>query len=248
MSVWENLLDVVKRKGTAYLVLVDPDSVPNGKLTEFSNSISEAGADGILVGGSLINNSDFESAVVTLKKSSELPVIIFPGSAEQLSDKADMLLYLSLLSGRNADKLIGEQVKSAMRIKRSKIESISTANLLIESGNISSALFMSGTLPIPRDKEDITVAHSVAAELMGMKAIYLEAGSGAKMPVPLKTVSAVCSEVGLPVIVGGGIHTPESAELRARAGASFIVTGTVHEEEMDTALIGEFAKAVHWKE
>ena len=248
MPVWETLLDVVKTKGTAYLILVDPDSVPDGKLPEFAKSISEAGADGILVGGSLINHADFESAVGTLKNSSELPVIIFPGSAEQISDKADMLLYLSLLSGRNADKIIGEQVRSAMRIKRSNIEAIATAYLLIESGSISSAQFMSDTLPIPRDKEDIAVAHSVAAELMGMKAIYLEAGSGAKMPVPLKTVSAVCNEVELPVLVGGGIHTPESAELRARAGASFIVTGTVHEEEMDTALISEFAKAVHWKE
>ena len=248
MPVWDSLLDVVKTKGTAYLVLVDPDSVPNEKLAGYSKSISEAGADGILVGGSLINHADIDSAVVALKKSSSLPVIIFPGSADQLSDKADMLLYLSLLSGRNADKIIGEQVKSAIRVKRSNIEAIATAYLLIESGNISSAQFMSGTLPIPRDKEDIAVAHSVAAELMGMKAIYLEAGSGAKMPVPLKTVSAVCNEVDLPVLVGGGIHTPESAELRARAGASFIVTGTVHEEEMDSALIGEFAKAVHWKE
>ncbi len=248
MPVWERLLDVVKSKGTAYFVLVDPDIVPNGKLAEFSKSISESGADGILVGGSLINKVDFESSVKTLKEASEIPVIIFPGSSEQVTAKADMLLFLSLLSGRNADKIIGEQVKSAIRIKKSNIESLATAYLLIESGGITSAQFMSGTLPIPRDKADITVAHSVAAELMGMKAIYLEAGSRAKMPVPLKTVSAVCDEVDLPVFVGGGIHTPESAELRARAGASFIVTGTVHEEEMDKSLIGEFAKAVHWTE
>ena len=248
MPGWDRLLEVAETKGTAYLVLIDPDSVPDGKLAEFSKSISESGADGILIGGSLINQADFESAVNTLKESSALPVIIFPGSAEQLSDKADILLFLSLLSGRNADKIIGEQVKSAIRIKRSNIEAIATAYLLIESGSITSAQFMSGTLPIPRDKEDIAVAHSVAAELMGMKAIYLEAGSGAKMPVPLKTVSAVCNEVELPVIVGGGIHTPESAELRARAGASFIVTGSVHEESMDPSLIGEFARAVHWKE
>ena len=248
MPGWDRLLEVAETKGTAYLVLIDPDSVPDGKLAEFSKSISESGADGILIGGNLINQADFESAVNTLKESSALPVIIFPGSAEQLSDKADILLFLSLLSGRNADKIIGEQVKSAIRIKRSNIEAIATAYLLIESGSITSAQFMSGTLPIPRDKEDIAVAHSVAAELMGMKAIYLEAGSGAKMPVPLKTVSAVCNEVDLPVIVGGGIHTPESAELRARAGASFIVTGSVHEESMDPSLIGEFARAVHWKE
>ena len=248
MSVWKKLLESVEEKGSAYLVLVDPDSVNNGPLSEAAKSITKGGADGILIGGSLINNTDFDSSVAELKSSTELPVIIFPGSSRQISGKADLLLYLSLLSGRNADKIIGEQVRSAMKIKELKLETVSTAYLLIESGGITSAQFMSGTTPIPREKEEISVAHSVAAELMGMKAIYLEAGSGAKMPVPLKTVTAVCSEVNLPVIVGGGIYSPEAAELRARAGASFIVTGTVHEGKMDEKLIGDFARAVHWKE
>ncbi len=248
MSVWKKLLKSVEEKGSAYLVLVDPDSVHDGSLSKAAKSITTGGADGILIGGSLINNTGFDSSVAELKSSTELPVIIFPGSSGQVSGKADLLLYLSLLSGRNADKIIGEQVRSAMKIKELKIETLSTAYLLIESGGITSAQFMSGTMPIPREKEDISVAHSVAAELMGMKAIYLEAGSGAKMPVPLKTVTAVCNEVNLPVIVGGGIHSPEAAELRARAGASFIVTGTVHEGKMDEKLIGEFARAVHWKE
>ena len=248
MSVWKNLLKSVEKKGSAYLVLIDPESAHDGSLSEAAKSITNGGADGILVGGSLLNNTDFDSSVAELKSSTELPVIIFPGSARQVSGRADMLLYLSLLSGRNAEKIIGEQVRSAMKIKELKLETVSTAYLLIESGGITSAQFMSGTMPIPREKEEISVAHSVAAELLGMKAIYLEAGSGAKMPVPLKTVTAVCSEVNLPVIVGGGINSPEAAELRARAGASFIVTGTVHEGGMDEKLIGKFAKAVHWKE
>jgi len=135
-----------------------------------------------------------------------------------------------------------------MQIKKSNIEDVSTAYLLIESGSITSAQFMSGTMPLPRDKVDLVVAHSVAAELLGMKAIYLEAGSGADLSVPLKTISSVTSEVNIPVFVGGGIRSPETAELRARAGASFIVTGTAHETEMDSKSIMEFAKAIHWKE
>ena len=247
MPVWKNLLKSVEKKGSAYLVLVDPESMHDSSLSEAANSITNGGADGILVGGSLMNNTDFDASVAELKSSTDLPVIIFPGSSRQVSGNADMLLYLSLLSGRNADKIIGEQVRSAMKIKELKLETVSTAYLLIESGGITSAQFMSETTPIPREKEEISVAHSVAAELLGMKAIYLEAGSGAKMPVPLRTVTAVCGEVDLPVIVGGGINSPEAAELRARAGASFIVTGTVHEGGMDEKLIGEFAQAVHWK-
>lgn len=248
MSAWANLLKKVEARGTAYLVLVDPDSIEQEAISDISIKISEGDADGILVGGSLINSGNFESTLSALKKSTDLPIIIFPGSSEQVSSTADMLLYLSLLSGRNADKIIGEQVKSAMKIKKSKIEAVSTAYLLIESGSITSAQFMSGTIPLPRDKVDLVVAHSVAAELLGMKAIYLEAGSGADLSVPLKTVSSVTSEVNIPVFVGGGIRSPETAELRARAGASFIVTGTVHETEMDSKSIKEFAKAIHWKE
>lgn len=248
MSAWANLLKKVETRGSAYLVLVDPDSIEQDSVPDIARQISDGDADGILVGGSLINSGDFESTLTALKKSTDLPLIIFPGSSEQVSETADMLLYLSLLSGRNADKIIGEQVKSAMRIKKSNIEAVSTAYLLIESGSITTAQFMSGTLPLPRKKYDIAVAHAVAAELLGMKAIYLEAGSGADLPVPLKTVSAVIAEVDIPVFVGGGIRSPETAELRARAGASFIVTGSVHESEMDSKSVKEFAKAIHWKE
>lgn len=248
MSTWTDLLKKVKARGSAYLVLIDPDSIEQKSVPDISKQISEGDADGILVGGSLINSGDFESTISALKKSTDLPIIIFPGSSEQVSSEADMLLYLSLLSGRNADKIIGEQVVSAMRIKRSNVEAVSTAYLLIESGSITTAQFMSGTLPLPRKKTDIAIAHAVAAELLGMKAIYLEAGSGADMPVPLKTISSVTSEVNIPVFVGGGIRSPETAELRARAGASFIVTGTVHESGLDSKSVNEFAKAIHWKE
>jgi len=248
LSAWANLLKRVETRGSAYLVLVDPDSIEQDDIPDISEQISEGDADGILVGGSLINSGDFESTLSALKKSTDLPLIIFPGSSEQVSSTADMLLYLSLLSGRNADKIIGEQVKAAMKIRKSKIEAVSTAYLLIESGSITSTQFMSGTMPLPRGKIEIAVAHAVAAELLGMKAIYLEAGSGADMSVPLKTVSSVTAEVNLPVFVGGGIRSPETAEQRARAGASFIVTGTVHETEMDSKSIKEFAKAIHWKE
>jgi phosphoglycerol geranylgeranyltransferase len=162
-----------------------------------------------------------------------------------LSPHADAILYLSLISGRNANFLIGEQVKAAPRLRQYGIESISTGYMLIDSGRQTSVGFMSGTTPLPRDKFDLAWAHALAAEYLGMQLVYLEAGSGAEYPVPDRMIAAVKAHINIPVLVGGGITTPEIAAQKVEAGADFIVTGTAIENSRSQTLMKQFADAVH---
>jgi putative glycerol-1-phosphate prenyltransferase len=150
-----------------------------------------------------------------------------------------------LISGRNPDHLIGNHVIAAPIIKRMGLEAISTGYMLIDGGNTTSAEFMSNTKPIPREKSDIAVAHALAAEMIGLKMIYLEAGSGAINSVPDEMIKKVSQYCSLPIIVGGGIRTPEEARKKVEAGASFIVTGTIIEQNSHGSLIKEFANAIH---
>ncbi len=210
-----------------YWVLLDPDDF---SLEEGSRVVREAelcGADAILVGGSLMHTDHLDSFVAALKDSCKLPVILFPGDATQITRYADAVLFLSLMSGRNADFLIGEQVKGAPHVKRHNIEPIPTAYLLIESGTVTSVEFMSNTRPIPRDKPGIAALHGLAAQYMGQKLIYLEAGSGAQHSVPARMIGAVKSQVEIPVIVGGGIRDAQTAAEKLAAGADIIVTGNL---------------------
>jgi phosphoglycerol geranylgeranyltransferase len=162
-----------------------------------------------------------------------------------LCKSADAVLFTSLLSGRNANLLIGEQVKAAPQIKSLGLEPIPTAYILIESGNLTSVCYISNTTPIPRDKPEIAKAHALAAEYLGMKLVYLEAGSGAAMPVPPETVKQVEKYVNLPLIVGGGITDPSYARKIAMAGASFVVIGNVLEDDVKGDLARSFADAIH---
>ena len=162
-----------------------------------------------------------------------------------LSPHADAILYLSLISGRNANFLIGEQVKAAPRIRQYGIEPIPTGYMLVDSGRQTSVGFMSGTTPLPRDKFDLAWAHALAAEYLGMQLIYLEAGSGAEYPVPDQMIAAVKEHISIPILVGGGIAAPEIAAQKVKAGADFIVTGTVIENSRSLSLMKQFADAVH---
>ena len=248
MSVYEYLMDVVKRRGAGYIVLLDPDRLDKKQMTTLVDAACNGGVDAFFIGSSIILNSEFNTFVRLVKQHSTIPVILFPGSAMQVSRHADAILFLSLISGRDPNYLIGEHIKAAPVIRRLGVEPISTGYMLIESGRITSAEFMSNTRPIPRDKTDIAKATALAAEFLGMRMIYLEAGSGALYPVLPEMVQAVSEYVRTPVIVGGGIRKPEEARIRTEAGASFIVTGNVLEKLDDPALIEEFAKAVHFKE
>jgi phosphoglycerol geranylgeranyltransferase len=192
-----------------------------------------------------MSTDEFEHHLTMIKQNTSVPVIIFPGSIMQVSSVADAILFLILISGRNPEHLIGSQVIAAPLIRRSGLEPISTGYMLIEGGNTTSAEFMSNTKPIPRDKTDIAVAHALAAEIIGMKLVYLDAGSGANASVPEEMIRAIARTCSLPMIVGGGIRTPEDARRKVEAGASFIVTGTITEHNNHRSFIREFAEAVH---
>lgn len=245
MTTYDRLMKVRQERGAGYFVLLDPDKNDLESLPSFIREATEAGADAFLIGGSLMLTNVFEDHLRTIKQNTSVPVIIFPGSIMQVSPLADAILFLVLISGRNPDYLIGNQVIAAPIVRRSGLEALSTGYMLIEAGNTTSAEFMSNTKPIPRDKPDIALAHALAAELIGMKLVYLDAGSGARESVSddmLRTISQRCS---LPIIVGGGIRTPEDARKKVEAGASFVVTGTITELNNHRSFIREFAEAVH---
>jgi putative glycerol-1-phosphate prenyltransferase len=247
MSIYNHLLQTKDRFGSGYLVLIDPDKKSEAETLKTVEVCADSKVDGILVGSSLLLSQRFNSTIKLIKKEFNLPVIIFPGSTIQLSEFADAVLFLSLISGRNPEFLIGTQVLGAPIIRKMGLEAISTGYMLVESGKTTAAEFMSNSKPIPRDKNDIAVAHAMAGEYLGMKMIYLEAGSGAEHPVPDEMIEAVSGYISIPVITGGGIKSPEVARKKVEAGASFIVTGNVLETTRNRTMIKEFAEAIHWK-
>ena len=246
MQVFDSLLKIQKDKGAGHLVLIDPDKLPLEKIPAFMVKAHDAGVDAVLIGGSILISGEFEEFVKRVKSNSNgIPVLLFPGGVNQISASADAMLFLSLISGREAQHLIGSQVLAAPIVHRIGIETISTAYMLIESGRPTSAQYMSGTTPIPRNKPDIAVAHALAAKYLGFKCIYLEAGSGAENSVPVELIQAVSKTVDLPLIVGGGIISPGTALQKVEAGASFVVTGTIHENSSEDGLLKKFADAIH---
>jgi putative glycerol-1-phosphate prenyltransferase len=247
MKTFKRLLNIKEKNHAGYFVLLDPDKKSIDELVDLAKICEDQGVDGLLIGGSLLFSVDFDQLILTIKRSVSIPVIIFPGNGRQLSGHADALLFLSLISGRNPNTLIGEQVHSAPLIHALGLEAISTGYMLIESGCTTAAEFMSNTRPIPRAKPEIAVAHALAAEYLGMKFIYLEGGSGAQNSVPEQMIKAIYKTISLPVIVGGGIRTPEEARSKVKAGASFIVTGNILEGNQDVCFIKALAQAIHTK-
>jgi phosphoglycerol geranylgeranyltransferase len=242
-GVYGRMVDIRASGRAGYAVLIDPDRIAPGDIGGRVRRISSY-ADFIFVGGSICMGGDFDEAVRLVKAASSVPVVIFPGDSTQVSSWADAILFLSLVSGRNPDLLIGEHVKAAPRVRGSGLEPIPVAYILVESGRTTSVQFMSQTLPVPRNKPEIAMAHGLAGEYLGMKAVFLEAGSGADEPVPAGMVEAVSAYVSVPVMVGGGIRTPESAAELVRAGASFVVTGDIIERDGSENLLDEFSRAV----
>ena len=246
MNIYNQLLEVIQIKGAAFLVLLDPDNLHEEKVARFASHCEMSGVDGFLVGGSLLLNDNLDSFLLKLKAVTTLPAIIFPGDVNQISSKADAILYLSVVSGRNPEHLIGKHVLAAPIIRKCRIEPIATGYLLIESGRTTTAQYMSGSLPIPRNKPGIAAASALAAEYLGMKLIYLEAGSGADNSIPNEMVKAVSTLCTIPVVVGGGIKTPATAKEKVENGAKIIVTGNFFEDEKNWNLIKDFAEAVHF--
>jgi len=247
MKTYSYLLDVIEKKGAAYLILIDPDKISGERLNSFVSICEKAGVDGFLIGGSLLMSGNLEEAIDIIKKISSLPAIIFPGAVHQLYKNADAVLYISLISGRNADHIIGKHIIAAPIIKRMELEPISTGYMLIESGAKTTAEYISGSLPIPRNKPEIAVATALAGQFLGMKFIYLEGGSGAQQSVPKEMVFAVSNAVDVPIIVGGGIRTPQEAREKVKSGAKVVVTGNFFEDDKNWELLKEFADAIHKK-
>jgi len=245
LSVYEQMLAAKSSRGAGYLVLVDPDRWGLDEVEDFIRRINGSGADGIMVGSSLILGEGAQRKMRLIQQTATLPVILFPGNVNQLTPHVDAVFYLSVISGRNPQFLIGDQVQAAPVVRELGIEPMATAYMLIESGRVTTAEFVSGSKPIPRDKDEIAIAHALAADYLGFKFIYLEAGSGAQYSVTPRMVKAVSSCTDVPVIVGGGIHTPEEAGALAKAGASFVVTGNILEDPEKSHLMEAFAKAIH---
>lgn len=238
--IYQNLTNTSKKK---LVVLIDPDKQGKESLHTLMELAQNARVDYFFIGGSLLAGNCFEQTITLIKDYSQIPVVIFPGNTYQVSKKADAILFLSLISGRNAEYLIGQQVVAAPLLKESNIEVIPTGYLLIDGGRVSSTSYITQTIPIPNDKADIAVATAMAGEMLGMKLIYLEAGSGAIKPVSAEMIEAVKSNTSVPLLVGGGIRSAEQVEEICRAGADIIVVGNILEKE--PALLMEISLSVH---
>jgi phosphoglycerol geranylgeranyltransferase len=224
-------------------VLIDPDSVSDESMLVNTCKMSNAaGADLILVGGSLITNGFFERSISIIKEQTDIPVVLFPGSIMQISNQADAILFLSLISGRNPDMLIGKHVQAAPTLKKSGIEVIPTGYMLIDGGNITSVSYMSNTTPIPSDKAAIAACTAMAGEMLGLKLIYMDAGSGAKQPIPAALIREVKQSISAPLFVGGGMRTPEAVKTACDAGADIVVVGNAIEK--DPSLIAKLVNAI----
>ncbi len=223
-------------------ILIDPDKFNWGQRDEFIEKLKFSKVDYVFVGGSTVEKKDLTKVVSFLKTEIDLPVILFPGDVHQFDKKADALLYLSLLSGRNPDYLIGQHVRTAKEIAKTELEIIPTAYLLIDGETNSAVAYVSQTTPIPQDQLNLIESTAIAGILQGKSMLYLDAGSGAKKPVSTEIIKR-CSNLDVPLIVGGGIRTKEQIDSAKRSGANVIVIGNHIEENVDFLLdLAEFQK------
>lgn len=230
-SILVRLLDKKRRKIKSLAVLLDPDKVDVETLPSFVEKAVLCGVDFFFIGGSLITHYRLDSLVRVIRENCTVPVILFPGNSLHIEPSADAILLLSLISGRNPELLIGQHVTAAPLLKRSRLEVISTGYMLVESGRTTTVSYISNTLPIPADKPDIAVCTAMAGELLGLKVMFLDAGSGALSPVPAAMIRSVSAVTDTPLIVGGGIDTIEKASAAFDAGADVIVIGNAIERD-----------------
>lgn len=215
----------------AFAVLLDPDKLDERSLKSIIMLSMKCKVDYFFVGGSLLSKYNISEIVQTIKQYTSIPVVLFPGSHLQVEPNADAILFLSLISGRNADFLIGQHVVAAPIIKQSKLEVLSTGYMLVDCGKQTTASYISNTTPLPYDKPSIAAATALAGEMLGLKVMYIDGGSGAAKPVSRDTIAAVKKAVGCPIIVGGGLNTEEKAVAALDSGADIIVVGTAIEKD-----------------
>lgn len=243
MPVYQSLVDQKKNGKKSFAVLIDPDKVSKTVLHETVNLAVEARVDYFFVGGSLVISDHLDDCIREIKSACSIPVLLFPGSPSQISRQADALLYLSLISGRNADYLIGQHVISAPFVKKSGLEIIPTGYMVIDGGAATTVSYISNASAMPADKADIAMCTAMAGEMLGMKLIYMDAGSGARKPITEEMIAMVSHHIEVPLIIGGGIRDAEKAYRNCKAGADVIVVGNAIEK--DASLIRDMATAIH---
>ena len=214
-------------------ILLDPDKIVWERITDLINKINQSPATHVFIGGSLVKSNMLDDLIIRIKQDCVLPIVLFPGHPSQISNHADGVLFLSLLSGRNPDYLIEHQVRAAPILKQTQLEIIPTAYLLIESGRETAVERISKTSPLDRDNLDLVLATALAGEMLGNKLIYLEAGSGAEKAVPLEMIELVAQNANIPLIVGGGIVDLQGIQNAYQSGADLVVIGTAFENDID---------------
>ncbi len=241
-----NILEHIRKRKAQGLkslaVLIDPDKFNEVIFLNYLQGEAHDLPDYFFVGGSHLSSGQMKETVAFLKTYSSVPVILFPGPGSEITARADALLFLSLISGRNPDLLIGRQVEAAPLLKKSALEVISTAYLLIESGKLTTAHYMSQSIPIPADKSDLALSTAWAGEYMGMSLTYLDAGSGAGRHVPFAMIREISKKTKNPLIIGGGICSAALAGQIAAAGADIVVVGNAVEK--DPRLMAELKEAL----
>lgn len=230
-NYYQHIIAAIQRKEKLLAVLIDPEKTTPKAISQFMKSLNASIATHIFVGGSTVDELATEELVLETKKHTSLPIFLFPGDVTQLTEQADALLFLSLISGDNPDYLIKKHVTSVSKLRNSKLEIIPTGYILIENGKETSVQRVTQTKPMPRENLQHIVDTAKAGELLGMKLMYLEAGSGALHPIPSEIISSVKKDITIPLIVGGGIRSKEALENAYDAGADLVVIGTAFEED-----------------
>ena len=243
MNVYQYIQENRKAGKKLFAILIDPDKQNKKELKQIVEKAKSAKADLLFVGGSLLTNDSLNSCIETLKKNCDIPVVLFPGNAMQVNDKADAILFLSLISGRNAEMLIGKQVITAPILKQSSLELLPTGYMLIDSGKPTTASYMSNTTPIPHEKNAVATCTAMAGEMLGLKCIFMDGGSGALTPISENMIASVRKSIDIPLIIGGGISSGKKAAANCQAGADVIVVGNAIEK--DENLIEEISNAIH---
>ncbi|HIE24045.1 MAG TPA: geranylgeranylglyceryl/heptaprenylglyceryl phosphate synthase [Candidatus Korarchaeota archaeon] len=239
MGEVEKYLKDKSSERTLLAALIDPVNVDIDSLSRIASDLEDGGADLILVGGSIAAGAKLEEKILRIKSNVSIPVVLFPGNVDGVVPGADAILFMSLLNSGNPYWIIQAQALAAPKIKRLGIEPIPTAYLIFEPGHMAAAGWVGWVNPIPRKKPEIAIAYALAAEMLGIRWIYLEAGSGAERPIPSSVIKSIAKLTNLGIIVGGGLRTPEQISERAKAGANIVVIGTKIEESKD--IKGEIA-------
>ncbi len=231
MSIYSDILKTSRKGEKSLAVLIDPDKFDINNTKRFIDKVNKSVATHIFVGGSTVDNGVTGVLVLEIKKYTKLPIVLFPGALSQITNNADALLFLSLLSGRNPDYLIGEQVKAVSKLKKSSLETIATGYILIESGRKTAVEKVTKTTPMLRTDLQHIVDTALAGQFLGMKLIYLEAGSGAKNPLTATIIRAVKEALSIPLIIGGGIRSAKALNQAYKWGADMVVIGTAFEDD-----------------